>query len=545
MTKINAQDFIDELRFDIENKDTIKARLVLVHFEEVEAPTQKMALFELSKAPDDFVIPLLIGLLATKPHLGDEQPSLKEILFSKALDSPEALSKLLIREVKPSHRVVLAEIAGEIRLEEATPILLGILNEEHDEKVLRSAITALGMIGDASATTPISEFLYSGSVELIIAAIQALGQLSTPTAIQRLAEKLGADNDLDYMILDVFTYSQKPEALDRLNATLSAQHAHLRNAGKQRLTDIGPKAVPTLINNLLHNDPDLLIHTLNVMGTIGDESAIGPIRKLLHNEPKDPNVRFAAYEALGLLPVAKGAFVLAQGLHDPVGNVRAAAASAINHNYNTVLAAGIKNMVRDEDGAERPVSHTIIDAECDAIFLDLVQDEIFSEYAVEYLSQQAHADTRDHYIDLLQSNDGQDLAAGIQGRIGVETRQMLKVFAVDDSKMILNIYRSVLHNIGCEPILFEFPADAIDQVREQKPDLIFTDLNMPDINGVALTEAVRQWFDKEQLPIIMVTTQNESHDNDAAQAAGITAILHKPFSEDTLREAIEKHMPGS
>ncbi len=542
MTQINAQDFIDEIRFDIENKDKIKARLVLSHFDEVEPAIQKMALFELSKAPDEFVIPLLAGLLAAKPELGDTHPMIKELVYSKALDNPDVLSSLLIREVKPDHRVVLADIAGEIRLESATPILLGALNEDQNEKVLRAAINALGMIGDTSATTPISEFLYSGSVELIIAAIQALGQLGNPTAIQRLAEKLGADNDLDYMILDVFTYSQEPEALERLNATLSAQHAHLRNAGKQKLMEIGPKAVPVLVSNLRYDDPDLIIHTLNVLGLIGDESAIGPIRKLLHNEPKDANVRFAAYEALGLLPVAKGAFTLAQGLHDPVDNVRSAAARAIDHNYNTVLAAGVKNMIRDENSAGRPISRTLIDSECDAVFLDLVQEELFGAFATEYLSRQAHADTRNHYIELLNANGMAALASSIEGQASDDTNRSLKVFAVDDSKMILNIYRSVLHKLGCDPVLFEFPAEAIKKAKTEKPDLIFTDLNMPEISGVELTKAVRRQFDKAQLPIIMVTTQNECQDNDAAHAAGINAILNKPFTEESLRAAMAEHL---
>jgi CheY-like chemotaxis protein/HEAT repeat protein len=545
MTDINDHHFLEELRFDIETNDKIKARLVLTHLSEVDDTTRRKALLELSGAPAQFVIPVLIALIAEKPEIGEAHPDLKEVLYCRALDSPDVVLQLMIREVKPSHRMALAELAGEIRLEAATAILLGILNEDENEKILRSAITALGMIGDASATTPISEYLYSGSVELIIAAIQSLGQLGTPTAIQRLAEKLGADSDLDYMILDVFSVSQEPEALSRLNATLSAQHAHLRNAGKQRMTDIGPKAVPVLINNLRYDDPDLLIHTLNVMGAIGDESAIGPIRKLLHNEPKDPNVRFAAYEALGLLPVAKGAFALAQGLNDPVDNVRAAAASAIDHNYNTVLAAGIKNMIRDEDGLERPISRTIMDAECNTIFLDLIHDEPFRDYAVEYLSRQAHSDTRNNYINLLSANAMADVAATINGQADTGQRESLKVIAVDDSKMILNIYRSVLHNLGCDPVLFEFPAEAIARVKEQKPDLIFTDLNMPEISGVELTRAVREVYSKEQLPIIMVTTQNECQDNDAAMGAGITAILHKPFNEDTLRQAMEKHLKGS
>jgi CheY-like chemotaxis protein/HEAT repeat protein len=542
VSRIDPRHFIEELRFDIQTQDKIKARLVLDHFADVDDSYQKMALLELSRAPEGFVIPLLVGVLAALSHLCDHHLRFKEILFSKALDKPQVLIQQLMREIKPDNRAVLAETAGEIRLESAMTVLLGIVNEEHDERVLRGAITALGMIGNSMAVTPISEFLYSGSVELIIAAIQALGQLSTPTALQRLAEKLGADPDLDNMILDVFACSQQPEALQRINATLSAQSAHLRNAGKKRMFEIGPKSVPVLIANLRYDDPDLLIHSLNILGDIGDESAIAPIRKLLHNEPEDPNVRFAAYEALGKLPVAKGAFALAQGMLDPVDNVRAAAAHAIDHNYNTVLAAGIKNMIRDENGAERPISRTIMDAQCDTILLDLVQDEFYRQFAVEYLCHQAHADTHRHFLDLLKSSGSDRIADQLAARTetGIDRRKSLLVFAVDDSKMVLNIYRSVLHNIGCDPVLFEFPADAIKQVKIKKPDLIFTDLNMPEINGLNLSRAVRQLYKRHELPIIMVTTQNDCQDTETAHSAGINAVLHKPFNEQTLRAAIEK-----
>lgn len=545
MTEVNPVHFLDELRFDIETNDLIKARLVMAHFGTMDSRTQRQALFELSKAPDRFVLPLLTGVLANVPAGDEVDATVKELLFSKALDNPQLLNQMLMREVKPNHRVVLAEIAGEIKLEEATPLLLSILSEEQNEKVLRGTIVALGMIGDPSATTPLSEFLYASSVELIIAAIQALGMLGTPTAIQRLAEKLGADPDLDYMILDVFAASQEPEALQRLNDQISAQHAHLRNAGKQCLLAIGPKAVPVLIGNLHYDDPDLLIHTLNLLGDLGDESAIAPIRKLLHNEPRDANVRFAAYEALGKLPVAKGAFALAQGLNDLVDNVRSAAASAIDHNYNTVLAAGIKNMVRDEDPADRRVSRTIIDSECDTIFMDLIEEEMFRDFACEYLCHQAHTDLRSHFSDLLKASDHMELACTLESEPPTAARAALKVFAVDDSRMILNIYRSVLHNLGCDPILFEFPADAIEQVATVKPDLIFTDLNMPDLNGVDLTRAVRKTFSKEQLPIVMVTTQNESQDNEAALKAGVNAILNKPFNEESLQAALAAHLNRS
>ncbi|WP_054697039.1 response regulator, partial [Desulfosarcina cetonica] len=445
---------------------------------------------------------------------------------------------MLARESRRENRVVLVEVAGEMRLEGAASLLMGILNEDEDEVVIKAVVTALGLIGETAATTAISEYLYSGNLELTIAAIYALGQLASPTAFQRLAEKLGADSDLDIMILDVFATDQSPAAIARLNEGLSSHHAHLRNAAKQRLKEMSGKAVPNLINNLLHDDTDLLIHTLNLLGEIGDESAIVPIRKLLHNEPKDANVRFAAYEALGMLPVGKGAFALAQGLADPVENVRAAAAGAINRNYNTMLAAGLKNMVRAGNTETRQVTEAVLNGGCDTVFLDLVEEEAFQTCALEFLASKAHPDIRAHFVELMRKTGHADLVSGIDATVADHQAPTLKVFAVDDSKMVLNIYRGALHRLGCAPQLFEFPAEALKTVGREKPDVIFTDLNMPEISGIELIREVRRQYDKTVLPIIMVTTQNETQDNDAATEAGVNAILHKPFTAEDLGKAL-------
>ncbi|MCB2147776.1 MAG: response regulator [Deltaproteobacteria bacterium] len=546
MPEINARDFIEELRFDIREKDMIKAKLVLSKIGAVDDSVRKMALFELNRADDAFTIPLIVNLVAENRDLARTYPQLKEILYAKSMYHPDMLLAMLTREAKRENRVVLVEVAGEIRLEEGAPQLMGILNEDEDEVVIKAVIAALGMIGETAATTPISEYLYSGSLELTIAAIYALGQLATPTAFQRLAEKLGADSDLDIMIMDVFTADQSPAAIERLNEALSSHFAHLRNAAKQRMRDMGGKAVPILISNLLHDDPDLLIHTLNVLGAIADESAIVPIRKLLHNEPKDANVRFAAYEALGLLPVEKGAVALAQGLSDPVENVRAAAAGAIDRNYNPMLAAGLKNLIRIGDKETKQVTETILNAGCETIFLGLLEEEPFQICAVDFLCREAHPDVRTHFAGLMQKKGYGSLAARVSEKACSGDSPSLKVFAVDDSKMILNIYRGILHSLGCEPKLFEFPAEALKALKSDPPDFIFTDLNMPHINGIELIREVRRQFDKATLPIVMVTTQNETQDNEAAVEAGVNAILHKPFNAEDLGRVLVDHggLPG-
>ena len=540
MTKINAQDLLDEIRFDIKEKDLIKAKLVLSALKHVSRKVQKQALFEVSRSENDFAIPLLAGVIAENPDIAESFPQLKETLFSKILDGPEILSGLLSNTLDPPIKALLVEAAGEIRYERALPILLDILTSEEDVKIIESAIIALGMIAAPSAVTAVSEFLYSSNWEIVIASIRTLGALATPEAIQKLGDRLGEDSDLDLMIIDIVSKIQIPEALEMLNQTLGSQHAHLRAAVKQKLGGVGVMSIRILIKNLFIDHPDLVIHSLNVLGDIGDSAAIPAIRKLIHHQPEDPNVRFAAYETLGRLPLDKGVYTLAAGLNDPVDNVRNAAAKAIDRHYNAALAGGIRNLIRSEDPEDLKIMTTIIDSQCDTIFLDLLEEDYFQTTAIDYLTDKAHPDVRSYFARILENAGQDDLAKEIMPKKAAKEKATLKVFAVDDSKMILNIYRTVLYNLGCESHLFEFPAKALQRAQKEKPDVILTDLNMPDITGIEFTKGIRQWYSKSDLPIIMVTTQKEAQENKAAYAAGVNDIIHKPFTEAQIGKALAK-----
>jgi CheY-like chemotaxis protein len=538
MAELNEQHMVDEIKANIQTGDSLKARLVLDHLASVDKTTQNRLLYELSRADASFTIPLLNHVLSTFPDLAGELPVIRETLISHLIAYPELLIDALRNPVILDKNVMI-ETAGELKFDEATPALIELLGETEDSQLLKLIIENLGIIGDPQSVNTLTDYLYAADRELIITAIHALGQVGNQTAMHRLAERMGTDNEIDLLILGIFADVQDQISLEKLNDTLRSHHAHMRIYAKDELIRIGVKSVPVLIENLKEDDDDLRIHTLNVLGDIGDDSAIMPIRKLLDSVPRNANVRFAAYEALALLPLRKGAYTLAAGLADIEDHVCVAAARAINQNFNEILAAGIKNMIRSGDDEARHIVKIITSAQVDNIFLSLAAEDYFQDMALVYLPH-THKDTKEHYIALLKKNGFEDFAAKVFGDTVDSGNKRVKVCAVDDSRMILNIYKATLHELGFEPVVFEFPAGALEWLEDEKPELLLTDLNMPEISGIQLTEGIRKKYSSEELPVIMVTTQGDVQDHDAAKAAGVDDILIKPFNVDTLRTAMSK-----
>ncbi|MGD9949578.1 MAG: response regulator [Desulfobulbus sp.] len=537
MVDMNIDHMIEEIQANIQTGDLLKARLVLDHLGDLDKKSQNRLLYVLSRGDMTFTVPLLNHLLTTHHDLAASLPIIRETLISHFIAYPEVLVQSL-SDKNISDKTVMIETAGELKLEEATPVLITLLAETDNTTTIKLIIDNLGLIADPESVNTLTDYLYAADRELIIAAIHALGQVGTNTAMHRLAERMGTDNELDLLILGIFAEVQDQVSLEKLNDTLRSHYAHMRIYAKVELVRIGDKAVPVLIENLKEGDSDLLIHTLNVLGEIGDESATMPIRTLLNTVPRNANVRFAAYEALALLPLRKGAYTLAAGLTDREDHVCTAAARAIDRNFNEVLAAGIKNMIRPQTDESRHIVKIIVNAQVDNIFLCLAHEDYFQELALVYLPH-AHRDIKDHYFALLQQEGLNDFASRIAGNEG-DSRTRVKVCAVDDSRMILNIYKATLHELGFDPMLFEFPAGALEWLAKEKPALVLTDLNMPEISGIELTKRIRTLYPVDALPVIMVTTQSDVQDHEAATEAGVNDILIKPFNADSLRAAMAK-----
>jgi CheY-like chemotaxis protein len=76
------------------------------------------------------------------------------------------------------------------------------------------------------------------------------------------------------------------------------------------------------------------------------------------------------------------------------------------------------------------------------------------------------------------------------------------------------------------------------QIEASAPDVLITDVEMPEMDGFQLTEAVRGRPATAKMPVIMITAADDRHSADAARV-GVTVLLGKPYPEDQLLAHIE------
>jgi CheY-like chemotaxis protein len=108
------------------------------------------------------------------------------------------------------------------------------------------------------------------------------------------------------------------------------------------------------------------------------------------------------------------------------------------------------------------------------------------------------------------------------------------VLVADDDSLIRTIFTEIIRGEGFESVEADNGQKALDLVNSQKIDLIFSDMNMPVMNGFELLVAVKR--EHPQIPITVITGFNSTYREEDAMAAGADAYITKPFKvEDIVR----------
>lgn len=114
----------------------------------------------------------------------------------------------------------------------------------------------------------------------------------------------------------------------------------------------------------------------------------------------------------------------------------------------------------------------------------------------------------------------------------------LRVLVVDDSSMARNHLKRVLQQIGVQNIdLAVNGQEGIQLLDANAYDLVVTDYNMPVMDGEALVNHIRQSAEYSHMPIMMVTSEDESRLASVRQA-GVSAICDKPFEVNQVRQLL-------
>ncbi len=114
------------------------------------------------------------------------------------------------------------------------------------------------------------------------------------------------------------------------------------------------------------------------------------------------------------------------------------------------------------------------------------------------------------------------------------------IMTADDSPSIRQMVSFTLKGDGYEVIEAEDGQDAINKIGATKVDMLITDLNMPNVDGIELIKQVRADENHKFIPIIMLTTESQGDMKMKGKAAGATGWIVKPFKPEQLIGVVKK-----
>ncbi|MBB4199788.1 response regulator [Rhodoblastus sphagnicola] len=116
----------------------------------------------------------------------------------------------------------------------------------------------------------------------------------------------------------------------------------------------------------------------------------------------------------------------------------------------------------------------------------------------------------------------------------------MTILTVDDSRTMRDMLNLALSEAGYRVVDAVDGAHGLERLREEKPDVIITDINMPRLDGFGFIEAVRNDPGYRSIPILVLTTENAPEKKDRARKAGATGWIVKPFDAEKLVSAVRR-----
>ncbi|HLR78271.1 MAG TPA: chemotaxis response regulator CheY [Burkholderiaceae bacterium] len=120
-------------------------------------------------------------------------------------------------------------------------------------------------------------------------------------------------------------------------------------------------------------------------------------------------------------------------------------------------------------------------------------------------------------------------------------QKAIKILVVDDFPTMRRIIRNLLKDLGFENVdEAEDGAQGLEKLRNGNFDLVVSDWNMPNMDGLVMLQTIRADPELSKLPVLMVTAEAKKENIIAAAKAGANGYVVKPFTAATLEEKLNK-----
>ncbi|MBF0270699.1 MAG: response regulator [Magnetococcales bacterium] len=114
------------------------------------------------------------------------------------------------------------------------------------------------------------------------------------------------------------------------------------------------------------------------------------------------------------------------------------------------------------------------------------------------------------------------------------------IMTVDDSSSVRQMVGMTLKGAGFTVVEAVDGVDGLNKAKASNLDMIITDLNMPNMDGIALITALRTLPSYKFTPIVMLTTESQATRKQEGKTAGATGWIVKPFKPEQLLEVVKK-----
>ena len=113
-----------------------------------------------------------------------------------------------------------------------------------------------------------------------------------------------------------------------------------------------------------------------------------------------------------------------------------------------------------------------------------------------------------------------------------------KVVLIEDERNIIEAISFILARDGWEVKTHSNGHDAVDAVRDRRPDLVILDVMLPGKSGFDILQEIRGDEEVADTPVLMLTARGQDKDREMAERAGASRYMTKPFSNAEVLEAV-------